>query len=257
MKHTLKDFLPEFPKTLHLPWEPNPGHGDTIARLQDVEILNDPSFDLYVEEKVDGASVGIMLDEELHPVVRNKDHILNKGYLRKKNDTTAKIQFRPLWNWVYQHVDELHHLKGHSVYGQWMLAQHGMEYDSLPDWFIAHDLFDHEERKWVDPWKARFLLEACGFYTPWLKWARNPDNRRPTVEEYLAMAREPSALTNTEPAEGIYLKVSNGKWIVNRFKMVRQDFVQGRLWDDKVLKRNRLKEKKHGVHDATQGSTAG
>jgi hypothetical protein len=241
MKLQLKDFLPEFPKTQHLPWEPNPGHGDTVASEKDVQILLDPEVDIIIEEKIDGASVGVTIIDG-HPVIRNKDHLLNKGYLRKKNDTTAKMQFRPLWNWVYENMDKFEKLDGYSVYGQWMLAQHGMEYDRLPSFFIAHDMFDHNERKWLGPMHTHRWFRHLGFAYPWIKWdtVLSPDHRRPTVEEYIAMANEPSQYTSLCPAEGIYVKVVRGRHIINRFKMVRKDFVQGALWSDETLKKNRL-----------------
>lgn len=245
VKPRMSDFLPEFPKTMHLPWDPNPGHGDAVATLRDVEILRDPHVKVYIEEKIDGSSVGITFDEEGHPVIRNKDHILQKGYMRKKDDTTAKKQFRPLWNWVYEHMDQFAGLKGYSLYGQWMLAQHGMYYDSLPDWLITHDLFSHDEKKWVEPSRARALLESCGFVV-----APNRSlGPQETTADYVALANLPSSFTTVDRAEGIYLKIAKGDWIVSRFKMVRQDFVQGKLWDDKVLSKNRLKEKIHGCNN--------
>lgn len=231
-----KTVLPEFPKTLHLPWSPNPGHGDSVAALRDVEILKSLDHRVFIEEKIDGASVGLMWDGE-HPVVRNKDHILQKGYLRKKQDTVAKMQFRPLWNWMYEHKKQFRDLEGYSVYAQWMLVQHGMVYDKLPDWIIAHDLFDQEQGKWVAPDKARCLLVRAGFSIPDL---RTDHVETMVSDDYIAMANLSSRYTTTEAAEGIYVKVVKGDWIVARFKMVRMDFVQGKLWSDEELKKNHV-----------------
>lgn len=69
--------IPEFPKTRHL------------HQVDDSILLSD---NLFIEEKVDGANCGMALIDG-HPVIRNRTHVLNKGYVKK--NTPAKIQFRP------------------------------------------------------------------------------------------------------------------------------------------------------------------
>lgn len=228
--------LPPFPKTPHLPWNPNPGQEDVIANNTDA--LNDPQCHLCIEEKVDGSSVGITFFEQ-HPIVRNRDHILNKGFLRKKQDTPAKMQFRPIWNWIYQNIDKFKTLETYSVYGQWMLAQHGMFYNQLPDWLIAHDLFDHAAKQWVSPEIARPLLQKAGFHVPPCYY-QSFGNAPFTPKDYIKMTQTPSAFAS-DLSEGIYLKLSKQRQIVHRFKMVRQDFQQGKLWNNKHLTKNKLK----------------
>ena len=93
MKKPHKLLLPEFPRTLHLPYKPNTQHGDLVAH--DADILFGDEGNVWVEEKIDGASAGIAFIDG-HPVIRNRSHILNKGFLK---DTPAKKQFRPIWNW--------------------------------------------------------------------------------------------------------------------------------------------------------------
>ena len=53
----LRIILPEFPHTPHLPWKPNPAKGDLVAESHELKLLD--AGDGYVEEKIDGASVGI------------------------------------------------------------------------------------------------------------------------------------------------------------------------------------------------------
>lgn len=229
-----QDFLPTFPRTNHLPWKPNTQHGDLVS--DDANIIFKHPY-VWVEEKIDGSSCGMSLIDG-HPVIRNRDHILNKGFLK---DTPAKQQFRPTWNWFYDHRDlfvALDAIYPHaSVYGEWMLAQHGLEYDKLPDWFIAYDLYDYEEHQFVRTDKAREILETCGFDLVPLLWA-GPLENYPQVEELTLQA---SPFTTKEPREGIYVKVSeDGRWITHRYKMVRDGFVQGKLWSKETIKKNAL-----------------
>lgn len=86
-------WLPEYPRTLHLPHNPNAARNDLIASSKDVaEIFS--SDNVYIEEKIDGANCGMMLIDdgkgESIPLIRNRSHILSKGY---NKGTPAKQQF--------------------------------------------------------------------------------------------------------------------------------------------------------------------
>jgi hypothetical protein len=89
--------IPAFPSTPHLPYKPNMAVGDFAASESDAASLF-ASDEVYIFEKVDGANCAVMLDDDGEFLVRNKDHILKKGFLKK--ETPAKMQFRRLWNWV-------------------------------------------------------------------------------------------------------------------------------------------------------------
>lgn len=67
----------------------------------DIELESPVEFPLecWIQEKVDGANMGVSWTSG--PVLRNRNHILKKGYIEK--DTPAKLQFRPAWNWLHQH----------------------------------------------------------------------------------------------------------------------------------------------------------
>jgi hypothetical protein len=234
----LKYVLPEYPRTPHLPWKPN-------VSLQDADIVlsEEACAEIFaagrtesklvsVQEKIDGANCGMsILDGE--PVIRNRQHILRKGYHK---DTPAKQQFASVWNWWYDHRDNFEFLQKHygpvSVYGEWMVQQHGMKYDRLPDWFIAYDLYDYEEGRFYDWLAAQDRLITAGFsVVPVLHYGKI-DNY-----QYLEkLANGPSLFTDAQ-REGIVIKVSDGKRQISRYKMVRQGFVQGALLGDE-LKRN-------------------
>ena len=61
-----------------------------------------------------------------------------------------------------------------------------------------------------------------------------------SYEELEKLANEPSVFASNTQREGVYVKTSDGKWQTERFKMVRQGFVQGGLFDNKELRKNRL-----------------
>jgi hypothetical protein len=231
MKPSFKDVLPEYPATRHLPWKPN-NKGDKLATLQEAAVIFDGER-TCVQEKIDGANCG-MAYLNGHPVVRNRTKILRKGQ-EMKNPSQA--QFASSWNWMHQNKSMFDVLDEHgpySVYGEWMIQQHGMEYDALPEWFIAFDVYDWEKDHYIDPKKADNILRACGFSViPTLLYGKLDSYE--TLEE---LANGPSIFTLGAKREGIIVKVSNGESITTKFKMVRQGFEQGCLLGDEI-KRNK------------------
>lgn len=233
MKPSFKDILPEYPATRHLPWNPN-NKGDKVATLQEASVIFEGER-TYVQEKIDGANCG-MAYLNGHPVVRNRTNILRKGQ-EMKNPSSA--QFASAWNWMHEYQSMFDALDGHgpySVYGEWMIQQHGMIYDALPEWFIAFDVYDWEKGNYIDPKKANDVLLVCGFSMVPTLLSGKLDSYE-TLEE---LANGSSAFTVDQKREGIIVKVSDGEAITTKFKMVRQGFEQGSLLGDQI-KRNKRK----------------
>ena len=227
------DRLPAFPKTPHLPYKPNVDASDIIA--EDV-CLNEGL--ICVEEKIDGASVGICLDDEGNPLVRNRDHILKKGYVKK--DTTAKKQFRPLWNYYYDNRRAFQSILAEgpfAIYGEWMWVQHGIHYTSLPDWFIPYDIYNYDLGVFLSPLTSRRLLTDAGFTCPRLIYQGDAKTVVLQYKDFEVWANQPAEWAEGK-AEGVYVKVHDTEIIHHRYKMVREDFVRGAFWDNKELKKN-------------------
>jgi hypothetical protein len=223
-----RQLLPEYPKTPHLPFRPNVQAGDVVATEKDVfGFLDSPA--LLVEEKVDGANCGaILVDNEF--IVRNREHILQKGYIKK--NTPAKIQFRSLWNWLYGHKDcfeKLNKVYGApvAVYGEWLWALHGIVYDSLPSHFIALEILPSNGK--VDPIEGRLAMMEAGFVCPPLIGVG------PTTYDKLADFVSHTSAWGPEQMEGVYLKSP-----VGRYKMLRPGYVQGSKWNTEKLVRQKL-----------------
>lgn len=235
MKISASRILPQYPRTFHFPYKPNTQRGDLVSENDDAKIVFQ-SPNVFIEEKIDGANCGMALYEG-NPIIRNHNHILKKGFDKA---TPAKKQFSSVWNWFYKNKDKfekLNELAGEvSVYGEWMVAIHGMEYDYLPEWFVPYDVYDYRVEKFLDPDKAREYLHAVGFTTVPIV-ARGPFGSNEEIEKF---CHERSLFSTTQIREGVYIKVSDGKYITHRFKIVREGFVQGALWSEKVISKNRL-----------------
>lgn len=230
--------LPDYPRTQHLSHNPNAQRLDLIASDKESQAIfnNDNTF---IEEKIDGANCGICLFEG-NPIIRNRNNILQKGksgHLR----TPAKIQFAPLWNWFYDNTEKfskLNELCGFevSVYGEWLYALHGIEYDALPCYFMAYDLYDWEKSLFIKTERSRELLPQVGFSLP-------PLLHKGKVESYESLEKfmgENSEFSTLDKREGIYIKISDHEKVISRFKCVRHDFIQGGRWDKRKITKNRL-----------------
>lgn len=103
-----------------------------------------------IEEKVDGANLGISLGEDMELRVQNRSHFVNSKTHR---------QFSSLDSWLSEHSSELYDIledsgHRHILFGEWLYAKHSIHYTKLPGYFMAFDLFNIEEGKFYS-WKER------------------------------------------------------------------------------------------------------
>lgn len=227
--------FPEYPKTPYFKqgssgWAP----GDVVL---DESVADDVLSDLTLvaEEKLDGANCRVMYDGVEPPLVGNREHVLKKGYVKK--ETPAKLQFRPLWNWVHDNwrsFRELAAMLGETpvVYGEWLHAQHTVRYDALPSKFAALDLF-MSDGTFMDRMQSRQLLNDAGFTLPPLL------GRPRTLAELDALANAQSDWGH-EPREGVYMKTGDGRVLTGRYKYVRKGFSPRKDFNETGLLLNSL-----------------
>lgn len=235
-KHNLfaKDLI-AYPRTPHLPHKPNMVDGDIQSSYKEVESLF-TSKHVYIEEKVDGANCGMMLaDGEI--LIRNRDHVLKKGFLK---DTPAKMQFRPAWGWAHDHKANFERLNEHydanvAVYGEWLLALHGVTYDKLVEYFVIFDIM--VDGKYIDPGERLYVTASCGFTNNAKMLHVGPI---PSWEYLEKLCNEKSEYSTTDLREGIYIKESDGKYVTKRFKMIRDGYKQGEKWSHEKLTKQKL-----------------
>jgi atypical dual specificity phosphatase len=139
MSHTQ---LNKFPRTYHL-FEVKKGRmarDDLLLDKKDGE----PFYKNFitVEEKIDGSNLGFSLDPETLQVrAQNRSHFVT---------SLSHSQFKTLDAWIDEHPQLYDVLNPHYIlFGEWMAAKHSIYYNRLPGTFIAFDIFDTQNQKFL------------------------------------------------------------------------------------------------------------
>ena len=229
----MKDNFFKFPSTPHL------------AALADVDIRGDKvlleseryeflQHSLVVEEKVDGANLGISFDSEGNIRVQNRGaylHLPESGQWKKLDD------------WLTPRLDMLfEYLSDHFIlFGEWCYAQHSVFYDRLPDWFLGFDIYDKRVGRFLSSERRDALLgKMCIAQVPVVTRGHFA---YPEIQKFLSTSK-----FSEQPAEGIYLRFDQGDWLAQRAKLVRPAFIQTmeQHWARSAIRPNRLSLESHG-----------
>mmetsp|Transcript_15524 Transcript_15524/g.22902 ORF Transcript_15524/g.22902 Transcript_15524/m.22902 type:complete len:201 (+) Transcript_15524:583-1185(+) len=142
-------FLPpliKFPRTAHLIDMGASTPDDIISSSVGLEHICDGRTSVIVEEKVDGANLGISLCPRTGKLLaQNRSHYISSN---------EHAQFSRLAEWLSEHEQALKELLQTTsneliLYGEWMAARHSIPYHNLPGLFIAFDLYDKTKQKFL------------------------------------------------------------------------------------------------------------
>lgn len=224
--------IKKFPKTPHVVWLGR-GQPRDDKVLTDAERLHFLEHPVIVEEKVDGANLGLSVNDRGGISARNRGTLLEDG----RNHP----QFDPFWNWLGRKMDILsQHLgRRYVLFGEWCFARHSVFYDSLPDWFLGFDIWDFENKIFLCSKLRNRLMDAMNIAS-----VPQVAQGRYTLTQLIDMLEtEPSRLGAGQP-EGLYLRLENQGMTIGRAKLVSPEFHEGisEHWSKNTLVRNRLKQ---------------
>lgn len=224
----MKDDFFKFPSTPHL------------ATLAGVDIRDDKvmsesereeflQHELVVEEKIDGANLGISFDSDGNIRAQNRGAYLN---------LPGTGQWKKLGEWLTPRTDVLFENLSDSfiLFGEWCYAQHSVFYDRLPDWFLGFDVYDKRFGRFLSSKRRDDLLTE-------MRVAQVPILARghfayPEVQKFLSTSK-----LSDQPAEGIYLRFDQDDWLAQRAKLVRPAFIQAveQHWSRSAIRPNRVR----------------
>ncbi|MFA5480114.1 MAG: RNA ligase family protein [Candidatus Muiribacteriota bacterium] len=224
----------KFPATPHLAMlEGVEIRGDKV--LSEAERLVFLRHEIVVEEKVDGANLGISFDSEGNLFLQNRGSHL-------KFPVTG--QWKKLEQWLNPKIDALFEslTDRYILFGEWCYAKHSVYYNRLPDFFLGFDVYDKKVKKFFSTEKRDKFINKMGI------------NRVPQIvtgNYSLSDIRQLLAQSkiSDEPAEGLYLRINQGDWLLKRTKLVRSSFIQSveEHWSRSVIKPNQLDLKIWGM----------
>lgn len=251
----------KYPRTTHVQGS-RFQHGDGDLEAVPWEELRGKH--LVVEEKIDGANVGISFDVDGALLIQSRGHYLHGG--------PREEQFDLLKQWASTHQQDLLGILGsrYVMYGEWMAAKHTCFYDALPHLFMEFDVLDTQRDAFLSTDARRDLL--CHSTNVWSlvcpvhvlhegQLDRLSDlqalltrshfitaDRRLNLQRASAMAGVSfaDALAHTDmsdDAEGLYVKWEENGIVRGRYKLVRSTFTsvilnQEQHWHDRLIINN-------------------
>jgi hypothetical protein len=219
----------KFPHTPHLAWL-GPGQPRDDKVMDPAERATLLSSEIVVEEKVDGANIGIS-------IVNGSIRVQNRGTVLESG---AHPQFQPLWAWLAPRQVQLETLLGTDLilFGEWCYARHTVRYSRLPDWFLAFDVYDRTMRRfWSTERRNTLLLSAGICQAPQLRRGRF------SLDQLISLLDTTASALGGATLEGLYVRCDDGEWLVQRAKLVHAEFVQSidEHWMSRPLERNKLR----------------
>ena len=221
------DFF-KFPPTPHLALL-----GDVMVRGDKVMSESERDefirHDLVVEEKVDGANLGISFDSSGNIRAQNRGAYLH---------LPSSGQWQKLSEWLKPKTEALfEQLTDQCIlFGEWCYAQHSVKYDRLPDWFLGFDIYDKINANFFSCSRRDEMLRRIGISkVPMIKRGHFSLSE---LNNFLSQSK-----LCDKPAEGLYLRFDRGDWLEQRAKLVRPAFIQSveQHWSRSGIKANRLK----------------
>lgn len=218
-----------FPHIPQLAWQGTgePRDDKVLSAAEAGELLG---TDVVVEEKLDGANLGLSVGEDGRLRAQNRGQYLQPPF---------GGQFARLGPWLTAHEDALFDaLDTHLIaFGEWCAARHSLDYTALPDWWLVFDIYDRrEDRFWStcrrDDWARNLRLPVVPML---LRGHTDLPGLKDLLNNYRSRYRD-------GPMEGVVIRVEDNRWLNQRAKLVRAEFTQqiDSHWRNRALAWNNL-----------------
>ncbi|MBP7778696.1 MAG: RNA ligase family protein [Acidobacteria bacterium] len=217
-----------FPHTPHLAWlgAGRPRDNKVLAPHEVCELL---AGDVVVEEKVDGANLGLSVSHD--GTLRGQ----NRG--RYLDLEVPQGQWKPLKRWLSTRRHALAEALGQDLmlFGEWCYAVHSVRYTRLPDWFLAFDVYDLRKAEFWSANRRTELARSLDIVTV-------PERGRGHYDVAGLKALLGKSQVSDGAAEGLYVRREANGVLAARAKLVRAEFAQAieEHWSKRQLEENQL-----------------
>lgn len=208
----MSDFF-RFPHTPHIAWlgQGAPRDDKVLSSAEAKALLSD---EVVVEEKLDGANLGLSLAEDDSVRAQNRGQYLAEPHAG---------QFARLPAWLMQHGEALRSVLNRDliVFGEWCAARHSLDYTALPDWFVVFDVYDRAVGKfWNTARRNALAMQAGLMVVPQLFRGKT------TLPALEALVNSTISRYRKGPLEGVVIRRESSEWCEARAKLIRVDFTQ-------------------------------
>jgi atypical dual specificity phosphatase len=195
---------------------------------------------IIVEEKIDGANLGLRLGEDGYTIIaQNRSHIVH---------SKSHEQFKKLDKWVLDNTKVLRRVlrdQNLILYGEWVYALHSTSYDHLPGYFVAFDLRCVLTDTWASRRELECMLQGTDIsLTPLLLTKPSAPSSREAkalLDQILKQVERKSSFATDFQAEGVYVRMQRNLWTLDRGKIVRGNFICGnKRWNRDAITVNEL-----------------
>ena len=228
----MTDFF-RFPHTPHIAWlgQGEPRDDKVLSQKEAHALL---AADVAVEEKMDGANLGLSLSPSGGLRIQNRGQYLQAPF---------SGQFARLPDWLALHSDALqaalaaHADVGLMLFGEWCAARHSLEYNLLPDWWLLFDVFERSTGRFWSSARRNALAADLGLVAV------------PTLYQGPVSLSGLKTMLDERPSryrqgmlEGVVIRQENTDVCLARAKLVRPDFTQAitEHWSRRRVEWNRL-----------------
>jgi ATP-dependent RNA circularization protein (DNA/RNA ligase family) len=218
-----------FPHTPHIVWlgEGMPRDDKVMSPAEAAALL---AGDVVVEEKLDGANLGLSLAPDGSMRAQNRGQYLAE---------THAGQFARLPEWVAQNSATLHLVMTSDLilFGEWCAARHSLNYAALPDWFLLFDVYERSAGRFWNTARRNALASQAGLLA--VPLVLNGKTTVPALKQLVATTH---SRYRNGALEGFVIRRESSDWGEARAKLVRPDFTQGidTHWRKRAIEWNRI-----------------
>lgn len=233
------DFF-KYPRTPHLAGSEGTSDDKRMGSSDTSKMLADRS--LIVEEKLDGTNVGIHIAAG-NLILQCRGHEITPG---------MHPQYDLFKQWATTKLNVFEQMLGERflLYGEWLYAKHSVYYRKLPHYFFEFDIFDKQEKVFLDLNRRLEMLSGTGVHTVPVIYqgVQNVEDLQELIgpSQFDAQFDNPITGKTDDLMEGVYLRTEADGVVTSRAKFVRPAFTekvkQSTHWQHQTMIPNQLAE---------------
>lgn len=211
----------KYPRTPHLFGAKGTADDKRLGDAESQAFISDES--LIVEEKLDGTNVGIHFSSDGSLILQCRGHLITDG-MHPQYDLFKQ------WTAFKRGSLESRLEDRYLLFGEWLYAQHTVAYRALPHYFFEFDIYDKEDRVFLDLERRLALIHGLGIET--VPVVHRGAIRRKDFQDLIGKSEfdssfeHPRGVATDDRMEGVYLRTEASGVVTGRAKCVRPEFVE-------------------------------